>query len=81
VLVTVRATLTAADGKQALQRVFNHREPVADNRVSLIVAAYDKAVDETLAEVVDWTDAAAPGLGPAGAPPSRSLPQSLPDTQ
>ncbi|MGC1303801.1 MAG: ABC-type transport auxiliary lipoprotein family protein [Caulobacteraceae bacterium] len=81
VLLTVRATLTAADGKQALQRVFNHREPVADNRVSLIVAAYDKAVDETLAEVVDWTDASAPGLGPTGAPRSRSLSQSPSETQ
>jgi len=65
VLVGVRATLTSVDGRQVLQRVFTHREPTADNRVSLLVGAFDKAVDETLAEVVDWTDVAAPTLAVA----------------
>jgi len=64
-LVGVRATLTSVDGRQVLQRVFTHREPTADNRVSLLVGAFDKAVDETLAEVVDWTDVAAPTLAVA----------------
>jgi cholesterol transport system auxiliary component len=63
-LVTVRVTLTASDGRQAVQRVFSHREPASDNRVGPIVTAYDKAVDEALAEVVDWVDATAPTLGP-----------------
>jgi cholesterol transport system auxiliary component len=65
VLVTVRASLTGVDGREAVQRVFTHREPAADNRVTLLVAAYDKAVDATLAEIVDWTDATAPGLRPS----------------
>ena len=76
VLVSVRATLTAADGRQAVQRVFLHREPVADNRVGPIVAAFDKAVDETLVEVVDWTDVSAPNLAAGSSPSSTSLPRT-----
>jgi cholesterol transport system auxiliary component len=68
VVVTVRVTLTAADGRQAVQRVFSHREPASENRVGPIVDAYDKAVDESLAELVDWVDATAPTLGSPGGP-------------
>lgn len=71
VVINVRATITGADGRQAVQRIFIHREPAAENRVGAIVAAYDKVVDETLAEVVDWTDATAPSLGPAASGPSK----------
>lgn len=71
-VVTVRVTLTAADGRQAVQRVFSHREPATENRVGPIVNAYDKAVDESLAEVVDWVDATAPTLASPSGPSSQT---------
>ncbi len=71
-VVTVRITLTAADGRQAVQRVFSHREPASENRIGPIVNAYDKAVDEALAEVVDWVDATAPTLASPSGPSTKS---------
>jgi cholesterol transport system auxiliary component len=82
VLVVVRASLTGSDGHEAVQRVFTHREPAGDNRVALLVAAYDKAVDETLDEIVDWTDATAPGLrAPAAVQTTTTTTQSNTTTQ
>lgn len=58
VVVRVRAAL-ARDTDKALgaERVFESRVPAADNRVSAIVGAYDRAVGQVLGEVVGWTEA------------------------
>ena len=80
VLVSLRATLTAVDGRRAVQRVFSHSAPAADNRVGPIVAAFDTAVDATLAEVIGWTDATAPTLAAADAP-SATVTRSTRTTQ
>jgi cholesterol transport system auxiliary component len=56
VLVRVRGALTARSGGGVVsERLFEKRVRAADNRVSAIVPAYDKAVAEVLAEVVAWT--------------------------
>ena len=88
VVVSLRATLTRADGRELVQQVFTERRPAGEDRVSAIVQAYDAAVQGVMARAVDWTQAQTPviaaGLDPASAtalPPeparrrSRSLPQ------
>jgi ABC-type uncharacterized transport system auxiliary subunit len=39
--------------------MFEARAPASANRVSAIVAAYDRAVTQVLNQAVAWTDAAA----------------------
>ena len=69
VVVSLRATLTRADGRQLVQQVFTQRQPASQDRVSAIVQAYDAAVQAVLARAVDWTQAQTPavaaGLDPA----------------
>jgi cholesterol transport system auxiliary component len=56
VVVRVRGALTAGSGGGLVsERMFEKRVTAADNRVSAIVPAYDKAVAELLGEVVAWT--------------------------
>ncbi|WP_174300105.1 ABC-type transport auxiliary lipoprotein family protein [Caulobacter sp. S45] len=87
VVVSLRATLTRADGRQLLQQVFTERRPAAQDRVSAIVQAYDAAVQGVMAQAVDWTQAHTPVIAaeldpaaPTALPPppvraSRRLPQ------
>jgi cholesterol transport system auxiliary component len=56
--VTVKAALIRnADHSILAEKLFEVREPAAENRVSAIVAAYDKAVGEAVAGVRDWSAA------------------------
>lgn len=57
-LVVVRARgaiMTGTGGGVVAERIFEARIRAADNRVSAIVPAYDKAVGEVLSEIVAWT--------------------------
>ena len=57
VVVRVRAAMTGgSDRRQIGERLFEARVPAADNRVSAILPAYDRAVAEVLKEVVAWTN-------------------------
>ncbi|WP_297693990.1 ABC-type transport auxiliary lipoprotein family protein [Phenylobacterium sp.] len=57
VLVRLHATLTRDRGHTLLSdQLFEARAPAADNRVGAIVAAYDKAVNDVLAQLVAWTN-------------------------
>ncbi len=86
VVVSLRATLTRADGRALVQQVFTERRGAAQDRVSAIVQAYDAAVQGVMVQAVDWTQAQTPGIA-AGldpgaitmAPPSpgRGLPRSV----
>lgn len=57
VVIRVRATL-ARDADQNLgpEQMFEARVPAPSNRVSSIVAAYDRATSQVLGEVVRWTE-------------------------
>jgi cholesterol transport system auxiliary component len=68
VLVRLHATL-ARDRERAVisEQVFEARVHAGDNRVSAIVAAYDKAVQDTLSQLVAWTNAKTPAAARAAA--------------
>lgn len=56
VVVRVRGAITGGSGGGLVsERLFEKRVRAADNRVSAIVPAYDRAVAELLGEVVTWT--------------------------
>ena len=55
VLVRVRAALTRGDRAVVGERIFEKQVTAADNRVSAIVPAYDRAVADVLKEVIAWT--------------------------
>jgi cholesterol transport system auxiliary component len=59
VLVRVRATMTRGTGGQAGERIFEAKVPAADNRVTAIVAAYDRAVRDVLGQLTPWVTAQA----------------------
>lgn len=60
VVVRVRALMVAsAGGATVSEKMFEKRVRAADNRVTAIVPAYDRAVADVLAEVVAWTNAQA----------------------
>ena len=63
IVVRVRAAMTRGTDRAAIaERIFEKQVTAADNRVSAIVPAYDKAVAEVLKDVVSWTsDQAKPG--------------------
>ncbi len=83
VVVSLRATLTRADGRELVQQVFTVRAPASQDRVSAIVQAYDAAVQGVMNQAVDWTQAQTPviaaSLDPASAPmpPPDRLPRSV----
>jgi cholesterol transport system auxiliary component len=55
VVVSVRAVVLRTRDRVILgERVFASRQRAADNRVSLIVEAYDAAVKESLGAIADW---------------------------
>lgn len=60
VVVRLHAALTRDRSRSLVsEQVFEARVPAADNRVSAIVAAYDKGVGDTLGQLVAWTNAQA----------------------
>lgn len=57
VVIRVRAMLSRdTDRDNPMQTLFEAKAPASDNRVSAIVAAYDRAVAEVLGQIVDWTN-------------------------
>ena len=87
IVVSLRATLTRADGRELVQQVFTERRPASQDRVAAIVQAYDAAVQGVMATAVDWTQAETPviaaGLDPSAAtalppPPPRAFRKGLP---
>ena len=59
VVVRVHAALTKSDQSSVGEKDFEVRVPAADNRVGEIVGAYDRAVGDTLGQIVAWTQARA----------------------
>jgi cholesterol transport system auxiliary component len=58
VLVRIRAAMMkSADRANVSEQVFEATAQAADNRVSAIVPAYDKAVADVLKQLVAWTNA------------------------
>lgn len=56
-VIRVRAFMThGTDRTKLVEKIFETRATAGDNRVSAIVAAYDKAVAEVLLQVVAWTN-------------------------
>jgi cholesterol transport system auxiliary component len=68
VVVRLRATLDRPGGGGVLAREFDAEQPAGADRVSDLVSAYDAAVAHVLADLVAWTDAAAPGPAPDPTP-------------
>ncbi len=60
VVVRVRASLTSGSNRTLTgERIFEAQIAAADNRVSDIIPAYDRAVAEVLKDIVAWTNATA----------------------
>jgi len=59
VVVRVHAALTRADQSSVGEQEFEARVPAADNRVSEIVGAYNRAVTDVVGKLVAWTEASA----------------------
>ena len=55
VLVRVRAVITRSDRAVLGEKIFETQVTAADNRVTAIVPAYDRAVAQVLKEVIAWT--------------------------
>lgn len=62
VRVTVHAVVAGRDGAPVAERTFAADQPAAENRLSVIVPAYDAAVRRVLGEVAGWADGAARAL-------------------
>lgn len=57
IVVRARAVISrGTDQGLVSERIFEKRITAADNRVSAIVPAYDRAVSEVLADLVTWTN-------------------------
>jgi cholesterol transport system auxiliary component len=59
VVVRLHAALNKSDQTIVGEEIFEATAPAADNRVGAIVVAYNKALAETLAKLVAWTEAKA----------------------
>lgn len=63
VVVRVRGVMNRNSDRALVgDQVFEARVKAADNRVSAIVPAYDKAVAKVLGEIVAWANAAGPAI-------------------
>ena len=63
VVVRVRGVMNRNNDRALVgDQVFEARVKAADNRVSAIVPAYDKAVAQVLGEIVAWANAAGPAI-------------------
>ena len=56
IVVHVHAALTKADQSSIGEQDFEARVPASDNRVGAMVAAFDKAVKDTVGQLVAWTE-------------------------
>jgi cholesterol transport system auxiliary component len=57
VLIRVRAVLSRdRSAPPVAERVFEARVPATENRVSTIVAAYDRALSQVLGQIIAWTN-------------------------
>ncbi len=56
VVVHVHTTLTKTDLSSVGEQDFEARVPAAENRVTAIVSAYNKAVGEVIGKIVTWTE-------------------------
>jgi cholesterol transport system auxiliary component len=60
IVVRVRASLTRGENRSLTgERIFESQVVAAENRVTAIVPAYDRAVAEVLKDIVAWTNATA----------------------
>ena len=68
VLIRMHAMLTR-DRQRSLvsDRLFEARARASDNRVGAIVAAYDKALNDAIGQLADWTDQQTAQAPPAAA--------------
>lgn len=57
VLVRLHAALNRSDQTIVGEQIFEATAPASDNRVGAIVVAYNKALADTLAKLVAWTQA------------------------
>lgn len=65
-VIRLRASITRSfDRKLIAEKLFEAEVPASANRVSAIVAAFNRAVGGVLAELVAWTDAAGVAVTPA----------------
>ena len=80
VRVTLRARLTAADGRPVGATVFDVQKPVAENRIDPIAAAFDGATREALAALAQWVDKEAPEPSAWAEPRSTSSASSTKST-
>ena len=64
IVIDLIARLTRSDGTLLDQRAFSIATPAQDDRVSLIVRAFDGATSGVLDEVVDWADQEVASLPP-----------------
>lgn len=56
IVVHLHAALTKADQSSVGEQDFEVRAPASDNRVSAIVAAFDKATRDVVGKLVAWTE-------------------------
>ncbi len=63
IVIRVRASITSGANRSLTgERIFESQITAADNRVTAIVPAYDRAVSEVLKDIVAWTnEQATPG--------------------
>jgi cholesterol transport system auxiliary component len=65
VRITLRARLSTVDARPILAETFDVAEPATDNRVTAIVAAYNRAATKALTSLAEWVDQNAPGAAPS----------------
>ena len=68
VRVTVRARLSAPDATPIAAETFDASEPAPDNRVSVIVDAYNRAGSKALTGLAQWVERNTPPAPPAARP-------------
>lgn len=59
IVVHIHAALTRSDQSSVGEQDFEAQAPASDNRVSAIVAAFDKAAKDVIGKMVAWTEAKA----------------------
>lgn len=68
VVVEVRASIVAGTERRLVdETAYTARQPAAENRVSAIVEAFDRATDQALQHTATWAASRAPAAGTAAA--------------
>ena len=73
ILVSLHASFSRSSGQPLAAAAFTVREPAAENRVSAIVAAYDRATSQVLDRVCAWTDVQAAATPPQSGAPTAAI--------